>query len=112
MSLYQYRVHSLEVIDGDTVRAQIDLGLDCSIRLTCRLYGIDAPEMSTAAGKLAAQRLRELLSSAAEVQVHTYKDKREKYGRYLVRLVDTRGVDLNATLVREGFAIEYFGGVR
>ena len=44
--MYEYRVSRLlDVIDGDTIDVQIDLGFDVSFTSRVRLNGIDTPEM-------------------------------------------------------------------
>ena len=41
-----------------------------------------------------------------EVTINSYKDKQEKYGRYLANII-IDGVDLNQWLVQNGHAKEY-----
>lgn len=105
-----------EVLDGDTVRVDIDLGLSTWQRdIPLRLYGINAPETrgaSRVAGRAAKEYLRTLLYPGQEITVKTYKAK-EKYGRYLAEIwVVQTGLHVNADMVRAGHATEYFGGPR
>ncbi len=103
---FQYRGVVLRVIDGDTVQLRVDLGCDIRIDMTCRMYGIDAPEMATREGKAAKTYLESILGtegSQKPVVVHTFKDRKEKYGRYLVTLfVDE--INVNIKMVEEGHA--------
>jgi endonuclease YncB( thermonuclease family) len=64
--------------DGDTMTLDIDLGFDHLIsgqdwdgktRLSCRVLGINAPELSTAAGKAALAFAETLLKPGDLVQV-------------------------------------------
>lgn len=104
-----YPAHLLKVVDGDTVHLEIDLGLETYRRIKCRLYGINAPEMSMAAGELAKKRLVELVLWERPLLVKTYKDRTEKYGRYLVEIYTSELAkeSVNEQLVREGFAVKY-----
>ena len=93
--MYTYAAKLIEVIDGDTVDLLIDLGFGVHVRERCRLYGIDAPEMPTEAGKIAKAHLETLIGAATgELFVATRKmprkpkEKTDKYGRYLAVLYD------------------------
>ena len=93
--MYTYQAKLIEVIDGDTVDLLIDLGFGVHVKERCRLYGIDAPEMPTEAGKAAKAYLESLLGVATgELFVATRKmprkpkEKTDKYGRYLAVLYD------------------------
>lgn len=109
--MYEYRATILRVIDGDTVACRVDLGCDVRIDLTIRLFGINAPELSTEAGKAARAWLVDRLAFADNLAtLRTVKDRREKYGRYLgTLLTPSFGVltDLNAQMVEAGHAVAY-----
>ena len=104
--MYEYQAQITRVVDGDTVHARVDLGLDVRIDITLRLYGINAPELSTDAGKLARSWLIQRLADVHTVTIRTYKDKREKYGRYLATLLDG-DADINAEMIAAGQAVVY-----
>ena len=92
--MFTYAAKLIEVIDGDTVDLLIDLGFGVHVKERCRLYGIDAPEMPTEAGKAAKAYLESLIGAARELYVATRKmtrkpkEKADKYGRYLAVLYD------------------------
>ena len=92
--MFTYAAKLIEVIDGDTVDLLIDLGFGVHVKERCRLYGIDAPEMPTEAGKAAKAYLESLIGAAKELYVATRKmtrkpkEKTDKYGRYLAVLYD------------------------
>ena len=93
--MFTYAAKLIDVIDGDTVDLLIDLGFGVHIKERCRLYGIDAPEMPTDAGKAAKIYLETLIGAATgELFVATRKmarrpkEKTDKYGRYLAVLYD------------------------
>jgi endonuclease YncB( thermonuclease family) len=114
--MYEYRATVLDIIDGDTLRAEVHLGCDVSIRMTIRLYGINAPEMSTDEGKAAKAYVVEWISTNAPQGIfvlRTIKDHKEKYGRYLGLVVSNVAEEtLNDALIRTGHAVKYFGGSR
>ena len=45
--MFQYYARGVEVIDGDTIDAEIDLGFDISHKIRIRLHGINTPETRT-----------------------------------------------------------------
>lgn len=111
--MYEYAGEVMAVHDGDSVTLRIDLGLDTSRWLQeTRLDGIDAPELSTAAGKVARDALFGLIMGKT-LKVHTIKDRTEKYGRYLIVLFLEDGLTTaNAWMVDHGYAVLYSGGKR
>ena len=99
--MFTYQAKLIEVIDADTVDLLIDLGFGVHVKERCRLYGIDAPEMPTEAGKTAKAYLESLIGAATgELFVATRKttrkpkEKTDKYGRYLAVLYGGGNVDM------------------
>lgn len=105
--IYEYYAHITNVHDGDTVRAEVNLGCDVSINLLLRLYGVDAPELKTEAGKQSRDWVWKWLNDNCQVEPHgflvritTVKDKKEKYGRYLATIYSTKHeTSLNSALI-------------
>jgi micrococcal nuclease len=113
--VYEYRAKIASVYDGDTLRADIDLGFGTWIaRQNIRLYGIDAPELGTPDGLAARDWLRNLLPVGTDIVLITYKDKGDKYGRYLgdIYLPPDLVTSLNQKLIDAGHARPYDGGAR
>jgi micrococcal nuclease len=117
--MYQYDAIITEVVDGDTVTAEVDLGFRTKMTDRFRLYGINAPELkldTKIAGEAAKNRLKELILGK-RVTLHTFKDRQEKYGRFLAEIFITindpvafeqkRFVSVNRMLVEEGHAVNY-----
>ena len=110
--MYTYKEKLDRVVDGDTVDANIDLGFDISVHKRIRLAGIDSPESRTRdleekqRGLASKERLTNLLKDGE----FTLESKEVgKYGRVLgVLLIDD--LNINKTLVEEGYAVEYWGG--
>ncbi len=93
--MYQYRAVIQKVVDGDTIELDIDLGLSAWVHNErIRLYGIDTPEVygvkkgsaEWEKGNSASQFVKEHVKEKDQVIIETFKDKREKYGRYLALL--------------------------
>ena len=113
MDLWTYKAACVRVIDGDTLVADIDLGFHTTRREHLRLKGIDAPEIHAtdpaerAKAQEAKLELALLVASHEGLLIKTYKDKREKYGRFLVDIYVTRddGTQLlvNTDLIDRGF---------
>lgn len=117
---YLYKAKLVRVVDGDTVKCNIDLGFDvCLTNQTLRLYGINAPESRTrdkeekVRGLAAKARLKELLKENKNKFFIESHDK-GKFGRILATIWSDEFmlVSVNHVLVREGHAVEYFGGKR
>lgn len=107
--MYEYVATVLRVIDGDTVDLSVRLGFDIVINLRFRLYGINAPETrgpSKLAGDEAAAFLRKHLPVGKEVLIRTYKDAKEKFGRYLAEIISD-DQNINKLMVKTGHAVEY-----
>ncbi|AUC83578.1 thermonuclease family protein [Lacinutrix sp. Bg11-31] len=106
--MYNYKAKIIAVYDGDTVTAVVDLGFLHSQEMKLRLFGIDTPEMR-GAEKIEGKKVRDIVREMIldkEVEIHSYKDKQGKYGRYLATiLID--GLDLNKWLVDNGHAKVY-----
>ena len=92
------------VIDGDTIWIA---------NTKIRLHGIDAPEMKqtcrTSKGKeqLCGQLAKQALQRLIQGQDITCKgDERDRYGR-LIAVCYTGPYDLNAKMVRQGWALAY-----
>ena len=110
--LYYYRAKIISVYDGDTCRADIDLGMGIWVRNEkLRLLRINAPEMrgeEKAEGKVSRDFLRELILGQ-EVFIQTWKDRRGKYGRFLAEIwleeAPDRWININDRLVDAGQAV-------
>jgi endonuclease YncB( thermonuclease family) len=108
--MYQYKAKVIRIVDGDTLHLEVELGFDVTRKDSFRLYGIDAPELNTDAGKAAKVWLAEALTQGVLI-ITTHKDDREKYGRYLATLwIDQKNV--NEAMVAAGHAVAYSGGKR
>ena len=115
---YTYYAEITEVVDGYTVRANIDLGLHIWVRdEKLRLHAIDAPELrrygagdevsdaEKVAGAAAKAALIELIEGR-EVTLCTDKDGKGKYGRYLAQIY-LGDLYVNQWMIDQGHAVPY-----
>jgi micrococcal nuclease len=91
------------VVDGDTFWAEVTFDNRDPVLINCRMVGINAPEMSTDAGKLSKPALASALTLHLELE---YLLKRDKYGRHLVT-VFANGLNVNDWMVKQGYARVY-----
>ena len=110
---FVYRATLDRVVDGDTFDCILDLGFDVKLhKQRVRLHGIDTPESRTRdlaekkLGLLAKERLKELCKGSFKVK----SLGKGKYGRILGILYTQEGEDICQILIKEGHAVEYFGG--
>jgi micrococcal nuclease len=103
----------LEVIDGDTFRARVDIWLGQTVTVKVRLQGVDTPEMN---GKCAAEK--KLARQAKAFAENWLKQNRVQlvnvhYGTYAGRVLATarikNGNSLSAALLAENLAKPYRG---
>lgn len=112
--MYQYQATVLRVVDGDTVDLDFDLGLRVHSTQRVRLFGINAPERYTEAGRVAFAALCAMLPVGKVVTVDTHKDKTEKYGRWLADITvpatqDSPPIAISPTMVQHGWAVYWDG---
>ena len=129
--IYIYKAEIVRVIDGDTFELMVDHGSSVFTKPKLRLYGIDAPEMRTKAGKDVASLVEQwvdfMASKCVMQSIANSKNPQvqDKFGRYLAIIYDkmpselkviTNGQkimevapdSLNARLVRDGFVKERY----
>ena len=109
---YFYNATVVSVYDGDTIRANIDLGFNTWLHNeSIRLYGIDAPEIrgeERPEGLKAKDWLSSILKPDTSFMLHSIKDNKEKYGRYL-GIIYLDDVNLNEEMISLGLANRYMG---
>ena len=119
--MYEYHVKKVtNVVDGDTIDVDIDLGFDISFSSRVRLAGIDTPESRTTdkaekvLGLEAKEYVKSKIKDAKEVVIKTEKmDSSEKYGRILGWVfLDGSKVSINEQMIAEGYAWGYLGDTK
>jgi len=109
---YQYVVRSFRVIDGDTIAMELDLGFSTFTAQSCRLYGVDAPEHTTTAGKLVKAVIERWLKLVQTLCVSSVGwDKYANRFDGIVAAVNSPQIPtLNSYLLTQGLARPYSGG--
>ena len=96
------------VHDGDTVHVRLDVGFDLNVYTRVRIDGINAPELSTPAGKQARDFAQTLLKPGDAVEVVSFGW--DKYGGRIdgsIKMPDGR--DFGQTMLDTGHAKPYTG---
>lgn len=113
--MHEYKAKITKIIDGDTIRCDIDLGFSTILaNQTIRLYGIDTPESRTRDkeekfyGNISKQFLNDYCPKGSYITLRTYLDKKGKFGRILGELIVNK-VNLNEQMVEENLAVKYHG---
>jgi micrococcal nuclease len=119
--MYEYRIKKVtNVVDGDTIDVEIDLGFSVSYAQRLRLAGIDTPESRTTdkaekvLGLEAKEYLKGKIKDAKDVIVKTEKpDSSEKYGRILGWVyIDGSNKSINEQMIEDGHAWGYLGDTK
>lgn len=112
--MYEYRCVIVEVIDGDTVDVDIDLGFGVWMRSErIRIQGVDTPESKTldkeekVFGLLAKKHVESLLPVGKECTLMSM-EFRGKFGRILGD-IKADGITLSESLLSNHLAVPYNG---
>lgn len=115
-SEYLYNAFVYNVVDGDTIDVNIDLGFNINTNMRLRLNGIDTKETNSKV--LEERNLAQIAKvyvnnriQGKQVLLKTYKP--DKYGRYLADVfLEIDKPSINSELISEGLAVPYFGGAK
>jgi micrococcal nuclease len=106
---YCYNATIINVVDGDTVDARIDVGFKVYMTHRLRLLGVNTPELhdpdieDRKKAQVAKEFLeRDLLNKAVLIETK----KADAFGRYLATIY-LDGVNFNQTLIKDGYAVEF-----
>jgi len=116
--MYSYKCKILNVVDGDTLDIELDLGFEVRLKERVRLLGVDTPEVFGAkaepAGQAASRFTKAWVESKQSRDGHfVYESKkynaRDKYGRSLgtvtwMDAVPTLTETINTLLLTTGHA--------
>lgn len=116
MEPFYYNATVVRVVDGDTIRLDIDLGFDIILKnQSVRLYRVDTPECRTknlkekAAGLLSKRVVKRFIDQGTKVIIKTSLDTKGKFGRILGTIITGDGININKYLINNNYAVEYHG---
>jgi micrococcal nuclease len=111
-TLYQYALKNISVVDGDTLKADIDLGFGVAItNKKIRLEHINCPEKNTPEGVVAKQFTEAWIVEHNEAVISVKNHREDKYGRILGSITGD-GQSLADALKIAGHGVDYEGGKR
>jgi endonuclease YncB( thermonuclease family) len=107
----------IDVIDGDTVDALVERDLGFGGRVLfpvrLRLARLNTAKASTARGKRARDRVRQLTEGVVcditTVKPYKYGGPQDRAGEYMAEVVLPDGSNLSDLLIREGLAVFWDG---
>lgn len=111
-----YNWNISRVVDGDTVEVKVDfLPKELGNKLKIRIYGVDTPEKGGRAqctkeadmGAAATKYTTQLVAAAKDKKVVV--KEWDKFGGRVLGDVVLDGVSLRESLIKNGYAREYFG---
>jgi micrococcal nuclease len=117
---FEYHARVKQVVDGDTIVVDIDLGFDVVLaNQKVRFNGIDTPESRTTDkvekvfGLCSKDYVKHFVEKCENyVIIRTVlSDSTEKFGRILGDILDPKNMtkSLNQAMVEEGLAVKYLG---
>tara|TARA_R110000822_G_scaffold13977_7_gene49291 strand:+ start:2815 stop:3210 length:396 start_codon:yes stop_codon:yes gene_type:complete len=112
---YCYNISNVRVIDGDTIKADVDLGFGVALKKqNIRLWGIDCPPIRTLDDEVKklgykSKEALELCTASGDITIESRG--RCKYGRILAT-VFSFGKDICEMMLKNGHAVPYEGGLK
>ena len=108
--MYTYKAIIVRLVDGDTICADLDLGMYVWVRnVKIRFLGYNAPEIrgpEKVLGKIAKQALESLISVGDGVTIKITKS--DSFGRWLGE-VYKKDTNIVETLVKLGYGVSWDG---
>jgi micrococcal nuclease len=106
MNQYEYNATVINVVDGDTIDAIVELPFNLTATHRFRLLGVNCPEVhgpTKAEGLKAADYTRQALLGRT---VRLRSAKSDDFGRYLAQIW-IGDLDFNRSLIANGLAVPY-----
>lgn len=105
--MFEYRGKVLNVVDGDTLDIEVDLGFKIATKQRIRLAHVDTPERSQS-NYAEAKKFVEELTLNKSVFLRTSKPS--KWGYYLAEVITETGQDIAQVLISQNLGRKYEGG--
>jgi micrococcal nuclease len=99
-----------KILNGECVPCSTRINSEIGVRQRCpviklRMLGMDAPETQQQDwGKKATEFLKQELSDDKYIFIETDIEPRDRYGRLLAYVYDSKGISINEKMLREGYA--------
>lgn len=110
---YNYSAQIINIVDGDTIDATVDLGFSVFSKIRFRLYGIDTPEKNDKIleiRELSHKATKFVSDSTLGKTVTIQSVEKDKYGRWLAKIyLKVDQPTINEQLIALGYAKAYFG---
>ena len=100
-----YRAICAELHDGDTYRFFVWTGFTTYTAVDVRLWGANAPELSTPEGQAALEFVDVLMPPGTQVLLTPERDFVMSFARFVCRVTLPDSSDLAAVLVQAGHAV-------
>jgi len=104
---YRYKALITNIVDGDTMDAEVDLGFRIKIKIRFRINGIDTPEIYHPScpeekehGIKATERAKQLLLGKS---VNIVSHKPDKFGRWLCDILLDESRTYTELMILEGY---------
>jgi micrococcal nuclease len=115
-TLYQYALRNVFVVDGDTLKGDLDLGFNVSLTaVKVRLEHVNCPEKNTAEGVAAKDFtlawIAQKTAKQEPIVVMVKNHREDKYGRILGSIFSA-GEDLAQQIKLANHGVDYEGGKR
>lgn len=105
--MFEYQAKVCNVVDGDTLDVEIDLGFKIATKQRIRLAHVDTPERSQE-NYAEAKKIVEELTLNKSVFLRTSKPS--KWGYYLAEVITETGQDVAQVLISQNLGQKYEGG--
>lgn len=105
--MFEYQGKVFNVVDGDTLDVEIDLGFKIATKQRIRLAHVDTPEKGQE-NYAEAKKLVEDLTLNKNVFLRTSKPS--KWGYYLAEVITETGQDVAQVLISQNLGQKYEGG--
>jgi len=113
---YVYPIVDYRAVDGDTIEVVLDCGFNATLRMYCRLHGVDTPERKHGEAYVLCKQVTERwLEEITKRDIRVQSIAKDKYaGRFIGEVFDARYrvVSLNTFLLEKRLGQPYDGGTR
>ncbi len=107
--MFEYKAKVTNVVDGDTLDVEIDLGFKIATKQRLRLAHVDTAERTQ---KDYAEAKAFVTNLVLNKDVFLRTSKASKYGYYLAEVITEVGQNVAQLLIEQGLGKKYEGGAK